>query len=121
MAQKSAAEWAYERVILYLRNFEAGLDDAQEVAMGFAGTAAGVLRIEGVGFFAPDLLAFYGRDGEGRRTQLVQHVSQLNLLLRAMPKAPNREAPRRIGFRLAAQLEDAAAAPDEAAPAEAGS
>lgn len=101
---KSPAEWAYERLILYIQTFEESLDDRHEVAMGFAGGEAGVLRIEGLGFFAPDLLSFYGTDADGARTQLVQHVSQLNVLLRAMPKEPARKEPNRIGFRLAADL-----------------
>jgi len=101
---KSPAQWAYERVILYIKNFEEQLDDAHEVAMGFAGGDVGVMRIEGVGYFAPDIITFYGRDDEGARTQLIQHVAQLNVLLRAMPKAPEVDEPRRIGFRLAADM-----------------
>ena len=46
MAQKSAAAWAYERLILYIQNFEKQLDNEHEVAMGFAGGDVGVLRIE---------------------------------------------------------------------------
>ncbi len=102
--EKSPAEWAYERLILYIGNFEKQLDDTQEVAMGFAGGEAGVLRIEGIGYFAPDIITFYGTEEDGTRTQLVQHVSQLNVMLRAMPKAPEVDVPRRIGFRLAAGL-----------------
>lgn len=68
--------------------------------MGFAGSDAGVLQIEGVGFFEPDILTFYGRDEEGLRTQLIQHVSQLNVVLRAVPKLEDEEPLRRIGFRL---------------------
>lgn len=98
--EKSAAEWAYERVILYIRNFEEQLDPAQEVAMGFAGGDAGVLQIEGVGFFEPDIITFYGRDEEGLKTQLIQHVSQLNVVLRAVPKLEPAQPARRIGFRL---------------------
>jgi hypothetical protein len=101
---KSPAQWAYERLILYIRNFEEQLDDRHEVAMGFAGSDTGVLQIEGVGYFAPDIVTFYGRDDEGARTQLVQHVSQLNVMLRALPKAEKSDEPRRIGFRLAADL-----------------
>ena len=37
----------------------------------------------------------------GARTQLVQHVTQLNVMLRAMPKPQGQETPTRIGFRLA--------------------
>jgi hypothetical protein len=101
---KSPAQWAYERVILYIKNFEEQLDNKHEVAMGFAGGDAGVMQIEGVGYFAPDVLTFYGRDEDGARTQLIQHVAQLNVMLRAMPKAAEVEEPRRIGFRLAADM-----------------
>ena len=40
--QKSPAQWAYERMILYIQNFEKQLDNAHEVAMGFTGGDAGV-------------------------------------------------------------------------------
>ena len=47
---KSPAEWAHDRLVLYIRNFEGQLDATQEVAMGLAGDETGVLRIEGIGF-----------------------------------------------------------------------
>ena len=80
------AQSAYARIAQYIRAFEAQLNSAQEVAMGFAGSEAGVLRIEGIGFFDPDLITFYGRDEAGQKTQLIQHVSQLSVLLRAAPR-----------------------------------
>lgn len=98
---KGPAAWAYERLIRYIRNFEQQLDANEEVAMGFAGSDAGVLKIEGLGFFDPDLITFYGRDDEGMKTQLVQHVSQLSVMLRAVPKAEPATPARRIGFHLA--------------------
>ncbi len=104
-AQKSPAEWAYERLILYIQNFEQQLDNEHEVAMGFTGGDAGVLRIEGMGFFDPDIVTFYGTDTGGAKTQLVQHVSQMNVMLRALPKQVEQEEPNRIGFRLAQDLE----------------
>ncbi len=104
--EKSPAEWAYERLILYIKNFEEQLDNEHEVAMGFVGGNAGVLRIEGMGFFDPDIVTFYGADEAGGKTQLIQHVSQLSVMLRALPKAVHAEAPKRIGFRLAAELAD---------------
>ena len=104
---KSAAQWAYERLILYIQNFEAGLDAEHEVAMGLTETGAGVLSIEGLGFFDPDIVTFYGRDPSGARVQLVQHVTQLNVVLRAHPKPATAEIPRRIGFDLAKGLSQA--------------
>ncbi len=102
--QKSPAQWAYERMILYIQNFEKTLDEEHEVAMGFTGGDAGVLRIEGMGYFDPDIVTFYGQDASGARTQLVQHVGQLSVMLRALPKHPELAAPNRIGFRLAEDL-----------------
>lgn len=102
---KSPAQWAYERLILYIRNFEKQLDARHEVAMGFTGADAGVLRIEGMGFFDPDIVTFYGTDTTGARTQLIQHVSQLNVILRALPRPGEGGEASRIGFRLAAELE----------------
>ena len=104
--RKSPAEWAYERLILYLKNFEEQLDKNHEVAMGFAGTSAGVLRIEGVGYFDPDMITFYGTEEDGARMQLIQHVTQLNVVLRAVSKAtPAEEPARRIGFRFVEDLD----------------
>ena len=97
---KSPAEWAHDRLVLYIRTFESRLDAAQEIAMGLAGDETGVLRIEGIGFFDPDIITFYGRDDSGARTQLIQHVSQLSVTLRAIPKEGDQAPPRRIGFQL---------------------
>ena len=110
VASKSAAQWAYERLILYIQNFEKQLDKDHEVAMGFTGSDAGVMRIEGMGFFEPDILTFYGSTDDGSKTQLVQHVSQLNVMLMAMPAARPVDEPNRIGFRLARELEEDATA-----------
>lgn len=110
---KSPAEWAYERLILYIQSFEEGLDADQEVAMGFVGGETGLLRIEGMGYFEPDILTFTGIDEQGVKTQLVQHVTQLSVALRAMPKVPERKKPNRIGFRLRRDLEKTARAGSE--------
>ncbi|MEX0367138.1 MAG: DUF6173 family protein [Ruegeria sp.] len=105
-AQKSPAQWAYERIILYMKNFEDSLDNEHELAMGFTDGGAGVLRIEGIGYYPPDIVTFYGSDMTGARTQLIQHVTQLNVMLRALPKAVEQAEPNRIGFRLAQDLEE---------------
>lgn len=104
---KSDAQWAYERLILYIQNFEKLLDNEHEVAMGFTGDRAGIIRIEGMGYFDPDIVTFYGTDGAGAKTQLIQHVSQLSVLLRALPKTVQDAEPKRIGFRLARDLDKA--------------
>ena len=41
VTDKSPAQWAYERLILYIRNFEKQLDGEHEVALGLTGGNAG--------------------------------------------------------------------------------
>ena len=90
---------AHARLVGYIRSFEAQLDANHEIAMGFAASNAGVLKIEGLGYHDSDLITFYGRDEDGNKTQLVQHVAQLSVMLRAVPKQDEQPA-NRIGFRL---------------------
>ena len=105
VANKSPAQWAYERIILYIRNFEEQLDSEHEVGMGLTGGNTGVIKIEGLGFYDPDIITFYGTNSAGARTQLIQHVSQLNVSLVASPKQPDKPEPTRIGFQLASALD----------------
>lgn len=104
-ARKSPAQWAYERLILYIQNFEKTLDNDHEIGMGFTDSGAGVMRIEGLGFFDPDIITFYGTNGIGAKAQIVQHVSQLNVMLVASPKSVDQAEPTRIGFQLASELD----------------
>ncbi len=104
--QKSQAEWAYERIILYIQKFEEGLDGDHEVVMGFVGGGVGSMHVQGMGFFAPDLVTFYGVDEGGTKTQMVQHVSQLNVTLKATIKQNKEADATRIGFLLEKELEN---------------
>lgn len=103
-AKKSPAQWAYERIILYIQNFEKQLDNEHEVGMGLAGGGAGVIKIEGLGYYDPDIVTYYGVNESGAKTQLIQHVSQLNVMLVASPKHIDQVEPNRIGFQLAEGL-----------------
>ena len=104
-AKKSPAQWAYERIILYIQNFEKQLDNDHEVGLGFAGGGAGVIKIDGLGYYDPDIVTYYGTNDSGAKTQLIQHVSQLNVMLMASPKHVDQAEPNRIGFRLAQELD----------------
>lgn len=90
---------------MYIKKFEETLDNDHEVGMGFAGGDACVIKIEGLGYFDPDIVTYFGTNGAGAKTQLIQHVSQLNVMLTASPKQIDQAEPTRIGFRLAQELE----------------
>lgn len=97
------SDWMFERIVRSLQAFEAALGPNEEVGLKFASLPGDVLRIENVGYWNPDMIKFCGTTGEGQRYELIQHVSQLNLLMVALKKE-SREPPRRIGFILAEQL-----------------
>ncbi len=105
--KKSPAQWAYERIIMYIQNFEKQLDNDHEVGLGLAGGNTGVIRIEGLGYYDPDIVTYYGVNEGGAKTQLIQHVSQLNVTLVASAKNIDQPEPNRIGFRLATALDRA--------------
>lgn len=113
---RSPAEWAYRRLVLYMAKFEEGLGEGEEMAMTVSAGGASAIRIQGMGHFDPDIVTFYGMAPDGTKVQLIQHVSQLSVLLRALPKAGTGR-PYRIGFDLRRDLEDAGSARgDEEAP-----
>lgn len=118
----SPAEWAFARMSRLIQDFESKLDPSQEVGAKFVGSPGdGVFRMEDLGFWAPDLILFYGKNSFGKPVRLVQHYTQLNLMLSAEPKESPEEPARRIGFALHERLEKAAAkgAPSPKPPAEA--
>lgn len=87
-----------ESLAKYIREFESGLDSDEEVGARLVTFGQAVtFHISQVGFSKPNIVTFYGITDSGDKVQLIQHVSQLSVLLVAMKKQS--EEPRRpIGF-----------------------
>ena len=104
-AELNPVEWMYERLTRQIIEFEKGLTSEEELGGRFvAAPREGIIHIEDIGFWGPDLLIFHGSDGNGRPVQLLQHYSQLTVLLCAIPK--EKDEPRRIGFILEQRLKE---------------
>jgi Family of unknown function (DUF6173) len=100
-AEKSSAEWTYERLIKYILQFEAQLDQDHEIGGRLVSFGPQVqFHIVDVGYWNPDIITFDGLDQSGNRVRLIQNVSQLNVLLVAMRKLKPDAPARRIGFDL---------------------
>jgi hypothetical protein len=96
--------WMYERLILSIAKFEEKLDQEHEIGARLVTFGNHeVIHIEDVGYWGPDLVIFYGTSVEGKPLELLQHQSQVNVLLVAVPKGGGK--PRRIGFELVKKLE----------------
>jgi hypothetical protein len=93
------AEWMFERLKRYIQEFESHLDDDHEVGAHLVAFGHELtFHIRDMGYHGPDIITFYGQNERGEDVQLVQHTSQLNVLLVAVRK--QQEQPRRIGFVL---------------------
>lgn len=93
------ARWMFERLATYIKQFEGALDDEHEVGARLVSFGQNLtFHIEDMGYFGPDLIVFYGKNDQGEAVQLIQHISQLSVLLVGVRKQADR--PRRIGFIL---------------------
>jgi hypothetical protein len=96
--QRGYAHIMHERLMGCIADFERALNPNEEVAAYLASFGAQILiRIERVAYRNPYLIIFTGSDEQGRRVELVQHTTQLNVLFVAVPVEEPRPA-RRIGF-----------------------
>lgn len=103
------ADYQYEIIRQAIVDFENSLDQDHEIAIKLAAFGQTILlNITDLGYSNPSLIHFYGYiDGSNSKAELIQHVSQLNFLLLAVPKAEPGKPPRRIGFQLEpVQVED---------------
>lgn len=93
------ADAFYDRLVSIIIDFEKNLNADEEVGarlVSFGETI--IIHIDDLGYWNPSLIYFYGRDNNDREVQLVQHVSQISVLLMKVPRTiPERE---RIGFKM---------------------
>ena len=96
----SLADWKYEKIKEEVEAFQAELDDDTDVCVLLAsfGTSM-VMHVTGMNYQNPDMLYFYGYIN-GNKTQLIQHMSQLNFVLMAVKKDEPERPARRIGFSI---------------------
>lgn len=94
------AKWMYERVVEQIARFEESIPDNMQAGGRFVSSANGyTFSIDDVSYWNPDMLMFYGTGPDGAKVELLQHTSQLNLLLVAVPRTDDLSKPRRrIGF-----------------------
>ncbi len=105
ITNQNHADAFYDRLISYIIDFEKNLKEEEEVGarlVSFGETI--IIHIDNLGYWNPSLISFNGRDNDDREVQLIQHVSQISVLLMKVPRT-NKER-ERIGFKLKKQQED---------------
>jgi hypothetical protein len=89
----------HKRLANWIGNFERGMDDEHEVGVrlvNFGQTI--VFHLEGLGWSNPSLISFSGKTGDGEPVELIQHVSQISILLMKLPRKDPSKPKRQIGF-----------------------
>ena len=93
------AAWMHQRLVNQIVAFEKNLGPDHEIGGRFVeGPGSEPLHISNVASWGPDMILFMGQFADGRKFELIQHYSQVSVLLVAVPKTA--EQPRRIGFEL---------------------
>ena len=99
ISRLNPAKWAYDRLAEYIKDFEKGLDEDHEIGARLVSFGSVLtFHIQDMGYYGPDIITFYGQDDKGQDVQLIQNITQLNVLLIAMKKLQDK--PRRLGFIL---------------------
>lgn len=94
------ASWQYEKICEEIEDFQSDLDENEEVALQLTNFGQSLtMLVTDIGYQNPSLIYYYG-DINGKQCQLIQHISQINFLLMAVPKADPEKPARRvqIGF-----------------------
>lgn len=92
------ADYQYELLCDYIKNFQNELDDEHEVGLQLASFGQSMLlNVTDIGYANPSLIHFYGYCN-GNKAHLVQHINQLNFVLISLPKTDPKKPARRIGF-----------------------
>ncbi|RYG25052.1 MAG: hypothetical protein EON93_22525 [Burkholderiales bacterium] len=93
------AAWMHQRLVHQVMEFEKNLGPDHEVGGRFVeGPSGEPLHLSNVASWGPDMILFMGEFPDGRKWELMQHYSQVSMLLVAVRKI--NEEPRRIGFEL---------------------
>jgi Family of unknown function (DUF6173) len=95
------AAWMHQRLVHQVMEFEKNLGPDHEVGGRFVeGPGSEPLHLSNVASWGPDMILFMGEFSDGRKWELIQHYSQVSMLLVAVRKINAGEEPRRIGFEL---------------------
>ncbi|HWU80366.1 MAG TPA: hypothetical protein VN158_09920 [Caulobacter sp.] len=91
---KPAFEYAFDALVAEMKKFQARLSDDFE--LGIVANGAGlIIHVESLRF-SGQMFVFDGVNANGETSRLIQHFTQANIQMIAVPKLQDK--PRRIGF-----------------------
>jgi len=95
----------YKRLLEWINKFSNSLDSEHEVGVRLVSFGQSIVfHLEDMSWWNPSLMKFIGRTDDGEPVELIQHVSQISILLMKLPRLDPTKPKVKIGF---------AAKPDE--------
>lgn len=88
----------YGRLVEIINDFESTLPETMQAAGRLVSFGNVTFCIDDIGYWNPDVIVFFGTLPDGSSVELVQHTSQLNLLLTAVERLDRSKPRRKIGF-----------------------
>jgi hypothetical protein len=89
----------HKRLVKWINDFDAALDQQHEVGVrlvSFGQTV--VFHLDDIGYWNPSLICFKGVMEDGSPVELIQHVTQISVLLMKLPRNDPSKPKQRIGF-----------------------
>lgn len=101
LANPNHASEFYKRLVLIFNRFNKELDKENEAGVQICNFGQKIeIYITDISYWDPSLVIFYGMDSSSRNpVQLIQHVSQINILLVKLPRKNPDEPKQPIGFK----------------------
>ncbi|MDO8804808.1 MAG: DUF6173 family protein [Elusimicrobiota bacterium] len=91
----------YSRLTKWIGDFDKELEPQYEVGLrlvNFGQTFT--FHLESIGYWNPSLISFHGTTDKGEPVELIQHVTQISILLMKVPRK-NPDVPKKpIGFAI---------------------
>ena len=102
--QANLASEFYERLVKWVNDFDKSLDQEHEVGVRLVTFGQTVIfHLEDIGYWNPSLILFQGTTEDGNPVELIQHVSQISILLTKLPRKDAETPKRPIGFHEAGE------------------
>lgn len=97
----------HQRLINWINDFHKKLDDEHEVGAQLVNFGNQVtFHIQDIGYWNPSLISFQGKTDDGEPIELIQHISQISILLTKMKRLEPEKPKRPIGFQTWEEFEE---------------
>lgn len=94
--KNNPAGYIHKRMMQIIAEQEQLLSPEQELGVVVVGGNAPSFHLRSIGYSNPDLLRFVGTDPDGNTVQIVQHHTQMSVMIVSVPKLG--ENAFRVGF-----------------------